>query len=74
MVVTFQGNARQCAQLMWYCAQAGIDYELDGSTGMLDCRFDDITELMVWHRAFVHRFDWSPMDIEVMVSESEADF
>jgi len=74
MVVTFQPNARQRAQLIWSCAHAGIDVQPGDVSGALACQFADVTELMAWHRAFVMRFAWSPMDIEVMVADSETDW
>jgi hypothetical protein len=74
MVITFQPDARQRAQLIWSCAQSGIHHEPGRSSGTLACHFDDATELMAWHRAFVRRFGWAPMDIEVRVTEAEADF
>ena len=45
-----------------------------GSSGTLTCHFDDATELMAWHRAFVMCFGWAPMDIEIRVTASEAGF
>jgi hypothetical protein len=74
MVVIFQPETRQRAQLIWSCSQAGIDHEPGDVSGILACHFDDITELMAWHRAFVMCFGWAPMDLEVMVAESESDF
>ena len=73
MEVTFLPNARQRAQLIWACTRAGIDAQPDDVSGTLACEFADITELMAWHRAFVMRFAWSPMDIEVMVADSKGD-
>lgn len=73
MEVTFQPNVRQRAQLIWSCAHAGIDLQPGDVFGTLACQFADVTELMAWHRAFVMRFAWSPMDIEVMVADSETD-
>ena len=73
MVVIFLPNARQRAQLIWSCTQAGIDAQPDDVSGTLACEFDDVTELVAWHRVFVDCFGWSPMDIEVMVADSETD-
>lgn len=73
MVITFQADARQRAQLMWSCSQAGMVHEPGRISGTLTCHFDDATELMAWHRAFVMGFGWAPMDTEVRVTEAEAD-
>ena len=64
----------QREQLIWSCAQAGIDVELNDVSGTLTCCFDGAADLMTWHWVFVQGCDGSPMDMEMMVSESEADF
>lgn len=74
MMITFHPNAWQRTQLLWSCACAGIACQRDNACGTLTCYFDDATDLMAWHRAFVRRFAWSPMATEVMVAESEVDF
>jgi hypothetical protein len=74
MVITFEPDARQRAQLIWSCAQAGIAHEPGRVSGTLTCHFADATELMAWHRAFVMCFGWAPMDIKVRVTASESGF
>lgn len=74
MIITFQPDVRQRAQLIWFCTQAGTRHEPGDVAGTLACHFDDTTELMAWHRDFVTCLGWAPMAIEVMVSDAEADF
>jgi hypothetical protein len=74
MEVTFQPNAWQREQLIWFCSRAGMDFEFDEVSGILLCRFDGAADLIAWHPAFVQGFDWSPIDIDITVSESEGAF
>lgn len=73
MIVLFQPNARQRAQLIWSCSQAGIAHEPGDVSGTLACHFDDVTALIAWHREFIMGFGWAPMDIEVRVTAAKAD-
>ena len=69
VTVTFQPTARQKAQLLWGCAQAGVHVEPGEIPGTLCLLFDDDTELQAWSYAFELDFGWHPLDIRVAVAE-----
>ena len=71
MTVTFQPNARQKAQLIWACQQAGVAYEPGEISGTMTCYFDDPVEMMAWHKAFIMDYGWAPLDMEMSVAETQ---